>query len=325
MKQYLDYAIEIEELFHLSNIDTSNDPTRSRNPTSPAASAITFRHSNPPSTPTHHITIASISGLKWVDDYRHPFSAIHQLHSPHISSRIASSKSIMCLIGSNSLRIFPASRVLTQMQDFLSVLRQNHPHLSSQQSICIVTTFPCGKPSNTFPTSTLLQRNIDLYNNQLQTLSTHLNFTVIDFQIKPNHLSPDQLHLHNRFSDIIPHNIFNYFHTLASAPIVPSPTVSSRSAEAIQRRKKRCNQLRKLRLAEKQSMFSINRTITPPWTLTHVKTYLQNKHLPFAKISPIRHHQVRIRFNNALTLKANDSSLPTDIFSPGNFSQVFPS
>jgi hypothetical protein len=52
---------------------------------------------NPPftSTPTHHITIASISGLKWVDDYQHPLSAIHQLHSPHISSRIASSKSIM--------------------------------------------------------------------------------------------------------------------------------------------------------------------------------------------------------------------------------------
>jgi hypothetical protein len=139
------------------------------------------------------------------------------------------------------------------------------------------------------------------------------------------HLSPDHLHLHNRFSDLVPHNIFNYFLTLASTSIVSSPKVSSRSAEAIQRRNKRCNQLRKLRLAEKQSMFYINRTINPPWTLNHVKTYLQNKHLPFAKISPVRRNQVRIRFNNALTLTATDLSLPTDIFSAGNFSHEFPS
>jgi hypothetical protein len=59
MKQYLDYAIEIEELFHLSNIDTSNNPTRSRNPTSPATSAITFRHSNPPSSPDKAVPSAT--------------------------------------------------------------------------------------------------------------------------------------------------------------------------------------------------------------------------------------------------------------------------
>jgi hypothetical protein len=50
-KQYLDYAIEIEELFHLSHIDTSNNPNKSNNPTFPTASAITFRHSNSPSPP----------------------------------------------------------------------------------------------------------------------------------------------------------------------------------------------------------------------------------------------------------------------------------
>jgi hypothetical protein len=277
------------------------------------------------STPTHQITIESISGLKWVDDYHHHLSALHQLHSPNISSRIASSKAIMLLIGSNSLRIFPVSRVINHVHDFLSVLRQNHPHLSSQQAISIVTTFPCGKPSNTFRTPTLLQHNIDLYNNQLQTLSTHLNFTVIDFQVQPQHLSPDHLHLHKRFSALVPRNIFKYFNTLSSASIVPPPKVSSRSAEAIQRRTKRCKQLRKLRLADKRTMFYINRNITHPWTLNHVKTYLQNKHLPFAKISPIRRNHVRIRFYDALTLKATDLSLPKDIFSAGTFSQVFPS
>jgi hypothetical protein len=276
------------------------------------------------STPTHQITIASISGLKWVDNYHHRYSAIHQLHSPHIFRSIASSKAIMFLIGSNSLRLFPASRVINQVHNLISVLRQHHPHLSSQQAICIVKTFPCGKTSNTFSTPTLLQHNIDLYNEQLQTLSVHLNFTVIDFKVKPQHLRPDYLHLHKDSSSLIPENIFKYFNFLASSSTTPPPKVSSRSAEAIQRRNQRRNQLRKLRLAEKQAEFYISRTITPPWTLQHVKNYLQNNHLPFAKIAPIRHHQVRIRFNNALTRQVTNSSLSKDFFSPGNFSQVFP-
>jgi len=277
------------------------------------------------STPTHQITIASISGLKWVDDYNHHLSALHQLHLPNISRSIASSKAIMFLIGSNSLRVFSASRVINHVQDLISVLRQHHPHLSSQQAVCIVTTFPCGKPSNTFPTPTLLQHNIDLYNEQLQTLSVHLDFTVIDFDVQPQHLSPDHLHLHKSFSDLVPHHIFNDFNILASTSTTPPPKVSSRSAEAIQRRTQHRNQRRRLRLTEKQTMFYISRTITPPWTPKHIKTYLQTKQLPFAKISPVRHNQVRIRFNNDLTLKATDSSLPQDFFSSGNFSQVFPS
>ena len=133
------------------------------------------------STPTHQITVVSISGLKWLDNHHQHLSAIHQLHSPNISSSIASSSAIMVLIGSNSLRVFSAACVLNHVHDLISVLSQNHPHFSSQQSICIVTTFPCGKPSNTFPQPTLLQHNIDLYNKQLQALSVYLNYTVIDF------------------------------------------------------------------------------------------------------------------------------------------------
>ena len=267
------------------------------------------------STPTHQVTVVSISGLKWVDNHHQNLSAIHQLDSPNISSSIASSNAIMFLIGCNSLRVFSASCVLNHVHDLISVLRQNHPHFSSQQSICIVTTFPCGKPSNTFPRPTLLQHNIDLYNKQLQASSVYLNYTVIDFNIQPQHLSPDHLHLHEDFSYFVPQHIFNYFNILASASTTPPPIVSSRSAEAIRRR----NSRRHSRLAEKQAQFYICRTISPPWTVKQVKTYLHNKQLPFAKISPIRNNQVRIRFNNALALKATDSSLPKDFFSSGNF------
>src|SRR5207248_8327144 len=72
------------------------------------------------STPSHQLTVASISGLKWVDDYLHHLSAIHLLYSPTISNNIASSQAIMLLIGSNSLRLFPAARVLSQVQHFIS-------------------------------------------------------------------------------------------------------------------------------------------------------------------------------------------------------------
>ena len=147
-------------------------------------------------TPSHELTAISISDLKWIDDHHHHLSAIHQLHSQHISSCITSCHALMLLIGSNSLRIFPASRVLNDVQSLVAELRRIHSHLSSPQSICIVTTFPCSKPSNTFPSPLLLQQNIDFYNNQLQTLSAQLNVTVIDFPVQPYHLSPDRLHLH---------------------------------------------------------------------------------------------------------------------------------
>ena len=273
------------------------------------------------STPTHQIIITSISGLKWVDNHQHHLSAIHQLHSPPISNHIASSNAIMLLIGSNSLRVFSASHVLNHVQDLLLALRHAHPHLSSQQSICVVNTFPCGKPSSSFPTPTLLQHNIDLYNTQLQVLSVHLTFTVIDFHVQPQHLSPDHLHIHKHFSYLIPHHIFNYFNILTSSSTTTSPKVISRSVAAIHRR----NQRRHLKSAKKQAAFYICRTISPPWTLDYVKTYLLNKQLPFAKLPPIRNNRIRIRFNNALTLQATKSSLPKDFFSSENFSKVFPS
>jgi hypothetical protein len=50
LKQYLDYAIKVEELFHLSNINISNS-NNSTTPTFPSASAITPRHAIQPSKP----------------------------------------------------------------------------------------------------------------------------------------------------------------------------------------------------------------------------------------------------------------------------------
>src|SRR5690242_9849056 len=48
-KQFLEYAIEVEELFHLSNIDISGDPNKT-NTTSPITSAVTPPRPKNPST-----------------------------------------------------------------------------------------------------------------------------------------------------------------------------------------------------------------------------------------------------------------------------------
>ena len=206
------------------------------------------------------------------------------------------------------------------VQPIVADLRRTHSHLSSSQSICIVTTFPCGKPSNTFPTALLLQQNIDFYNNQLRALSAQLHITVLDFRVQLQHLSSDRLHLHRNFCHLISHNTSNYFHTLASSPPAPRLQHSFRSPAAIHHR----NQCRYARRAAIQAQLYIRRAVHPPWDMHHVKAYFKTHRLPVAKISPIRKNQVRLQFNNALALHTTDSSLPKDFFSAVNFSRVFP-
>jgi len=243
----------------------------------------------------------------------------HLCQTSPIFSCLASANAVLFLIGSNSLRKFTASTVIHQVQNILHNLRQQHPHLLDKTSIGIVTTFPCFKVSYTFPTPALLQNNISSFNEQLYFLATHLNFTVADFAIQPHHLSVDLLHLNTNYSHLVPNNIFNYFNWLntVSAPICPH--VSRRSADAIRRR----NRHRHLRFAEKQANFYICRTVSPPWTLNHIKTYLRQNQIQFAKLPPIRNNQLRIRFNNSHLLQVTNSKLPEDIFSCENFSRVF--
>jgi hypothetical protein len=272
-------------------------------------------------TPTHQIIIESISGLKWVDDYQPHLSVLHLFNSPTIFSHLVAANAVMFLIGSNSLRIFPASRVLNQIQHVISVLRQQHPHLAKKDSICIVSTFPCFKSSYTFPTPQLIQHNISSFNEHLFFVADNLNITVVDFAIQPHHLSIDQLHINNNYSHLVPNNIFNYFDRLISISRLTSSKVSVRSKDA----KKRRNRRRHLRLAEKQANFYICRRISPSWTLKDVKTYLQKNKIQFAKLSPIRNNQLRIRFNNLLSLQTTNSILVEDFFSSENFSRVFSS
>ena len=170
-------------------------------------------------TPTNQIIIESISDLKWIDDDQHHLSALHLFQTSPIFSHLASAQAALFLIGSNSLRKFTASTVLNQIQYVISDLRRQHPDLVSKDTIGIVTTFPCFKFFHTFPTPALLPYNISLFNEQLFSLATNLNITMVDFAIQPYHLNIDQHHIHNYYSIIVPNNIFNYFEWLNSSSI----------------------------------------------------------------------------------------------------------
>ncbi len=218
----------------------------------------------------------------------------------------------MFLMGTNSIRSSKAYHVLSQLEDFILFLRNRHPHLHHKDNIIVVKTFPCRKTSFSFPTHSLLKRNIQLYNDQIIELAHHLSF--------------DDMHIDDKYSDLVPTSIFNYFSNLTPeslSPPPPPPIINKnyRSAEAVTQRNKRRHQ----KLITKQKLFHLTRSIDHPWTIKHVKKFLQQQEIKFATLTPIHRNRVRIHFNNSISLQAANNILPKDIFSKENLFQWFSS
>jgi hypothetical protein len=270
-------------------------------------------------TSSYQIIVKSISGLSWLNKKKSHLSATSQIQTATISSYISSSKSILLLIGTNSIRFSTAAYILNQVKDFILLLRNHHPHLIHKTSINIVATFPCRKTTNSFPTYASFRANIHSYNQQLLTLSNNLNFTVVDFQVTYDHLSDDNIHLHK--ADHVKNQIFKYFTSLTHEPPATPIKTSRRSIEALAHRNKRAHQ----KLAEKQQFFQLKRSIIPPWTVKHAKQYLKKQEIRFAKLPPIHKNILRIQFNDSISLEAATKALPEDIFSETFFFQCFPS
>ncbi|CAF4222645.1 unnamed protein product, partial [Rotaria sordida] len=121
------------------------------------------------------ITTISISGLKWCDANDSHLCAYSLLQSMTISSHLSTASAIMLLLSTNSLRSFDASQVIQQLAHRINYLHQHYPNLNRKETISIVTTFPCFKPSSKFPSISSFSSNIDLYNDQLKILATNLN------------------------------------------------------------------------------------------------------------------------------------------------------
>jgi hypothetical protein len=272
-------------------------------------------------TSTHRIIIKSISGLRWLFTKNRDLCATYQLQRFNISSYLASSTAIMLLIGTNSIRSSPASKIIQQIEDLIHLLRHLHPHLRHKDNIHIVATFPCLKTSRSFPSSSSLRRNIRLYNNQLLELSTTLNFSVVDFNLEENHLRRDKIHIHYKHQYILEDGLFNYFHQLLPvAPPVPLPTpLNRRSQEALRRR----NTSRTQRRTNVYKQFCLKRSITSPWNLQSAKSFLHQQQIKFSKVPPIYHNIIRIQFNNSASLEAANNKLSNDVFSTETFSRYF--
>lgn len=85
-KQYLNYAIEFEELFHLSNINISNNSNTSTTPTFTPTSTITSRQSIPPPKPDKGAPSATDREVNYDNTY-HNSNNRNNNHNPSRSSQ----------------------------------------------------------------------------------------------------------------------------------------------------------------------------------------------------------------------------------------------
>ena len=156
-----------------------------------------------------------------------------------LSSLIHTTPNILFLVGTNSLRNFPATEVIHQLNHVLIFLFSHYSHLK-QGKVVITNCLPCLKPSNRFSDISLLQNNIDDYNQLLLSLSTQHNFFHFDLHIPSDWLDHDKLHIdycyRARFANLIVSYI-NHLHVNHNTPI----NIKFRSRQAISRRNRKRN------------------------------------------------------------------------------------
>ena len=198
-------------------------------------------------TPNYKLIIHSISGLRWLNSSDTNLCTYSLIQTSNISTYLRSSTAIMLLVGTNSLRYVDATQAVQQAAHTIDYIHQHHSHLNQKQSIPIVATFPCYKTTSTFPTPFSLLANIQIYNEALNSLSSTLNFTFIDFQIMDFHLAAYHMHLHSHHRRLISNSITNYFDALPQQP-VSTAHPHKRSLNAIKRR----NKIRHTKLKLKQ-------------------------------------------------------------------------
>ncbi|CAF4906418.1 unnamed protein product [Rotaria sp. Silwood1] len=268
-------------------------------------------------TPHYTITTHFVSGLKWFDSQRPDLNAFSLIQSPPISSYLHSVQAIMLIIGTNSLRFIDAAQAVQQAAHLIAYIHTNHPHLKQKQHIAVVATFPCYNTSSRFPSTDSLLSNIQLYNEELNALSDQLHFTFIDFHITDVHLQPDRMHLHPHYRYIISNSITHYFNHISQHQ--SSSRTHARSSQAIKRR----NDLRHQKFKLKQQQFFIKRIVDINWKATHVKTFLRQIEIKFARVLEVHNHTLTILFNNAEQRHAADTALSDDTFDEEHFHRYF--
>lgn len=295
------------------------------------------------STSTYSLVTRSIPGLKWIDSYDRRLSMYALLSQPEIQSSLSESNAVLFFIGTNSVRILTARKIISQVQYIISLVQRNYPYLNQPGKISVSLTVPCFKTTRRFPDEISLVSNIFWFNEELKSLSSEMNFNILDLEITNNHLADDNMHIHARFHNRIFDSIINHFdqmiqivstrsmtstttaNTSSSSPLpsasslnqVESTQNSQRSREAIDRRNKKCFE----RLKEKRKNHTIKRKIHYGWRAEQIKQYLDLHHVKNYRIPPVYNKILRIVFNSQADVDLANEHLAMNAFDESHFQE----
>nr|ARJ54457.1 GDSL esterase/lipase [Adineta vaga] len=255
----------------------------------------------------YDVTAQFVSGLSWLNPHNSRLCAKTILLSSALHSILSSSIGVLFIIGTNSVRSFPATDIIAEIEQIIHLIRSNHPHLVHKQHITLSYTYPCYKPARRFPSLLLLANNVNSYNNQLHELAIRLDFSLIDFHINGNQLSQDGMHLAYAYRPFLYQSLINYLNQLANLP-VPVPPTRSRSRHAITRRNER-----------RQQQQTLIRIIHRCWQLKHLKLYLKEHKIKYSRLPEIYNHKLRIRFNHTSDYVFAAQLLDDDTFNEINY------
>ncbi|CAF3195199.1 unnamed protein product [Rotaria socialis] len=291
-------------------------------------------------TSSFSLITKSIPGLKWFDRYDDKLSVRAMLSLPEIKCTLSEASAILFFVGTNSVRVFPAREIIPQIQQVVLFIQQTYPHLSQHGKISISLSFPCSKTTARFPTEQSLLSNINIYNEQLQSLSAVMNFNILNFHITNNHLAQDNMHIHFRFRDLIINSIINYFdqvnQTISATIITPTSTsatdptssLSLPSDQTIINKKSksravldRKNKKRFEQLKLKRQQHTIKRKIHHQWTAALIKEYLDSIHVKYSRIPPVYNKILRIMFNNQHDQDIAAEQIGIDIFNENHYQE----
>ncbi|CAM4785809.1 unnamed protein product [Rotaria magnacalcarata] len=262
----------------------------------------------------YHIITYVVSGIQWINKYNQNLCIYSLIQQDPLAHLINSCTHVLFLVGTNSARNLPATRVINQIKTVLDVLQSKYPHLKHNKTISIIATFPCLKESTFFPSISLLKANISSYNELLQTLSHTRKFSYVDLNVTVDHLSQDKMHVHHLCKDLMLDAIMKRINNLMIQIDNAILKTKNRSQEATTRRKSR-----HMKLKNKQKTFTIIRKLHSTWSLKHLKYFLKHNEIKYGRLPETYNHKLRIQFNNLLHLKHAENILPTDIFSEINF------
>ena len=198
----------------------------------------------PPTTLTssYKIIVKSISGLQWVNQHSSELCAKSIILSSSISSLLSSCAGVFFLIGTNSVRNIIASKIITQIDDFLDLIRSHHAHLKHKIDISIAFVFPCSKPCFLFESTSALLSNIQNYNFLLKDLAFRKQITLVDLHITSEQLNHDGIHVQSTYVSFLWTNIQHHCQQLILQKSTKSDPLHRRSRAAITHRNKRRHQ-----------------------------------------------------------------------------------